>query len=119
MVFAQKSADIKAVSEVVDNLFIAMQNKDAKAIKGLFVPGAQFAAVINPRNGKGDPRTRTNTVENFAQTISGVKGEIIERMPEKDVIFAENLALVLRSGTLPVKVKIIKEESNANSKDSK
>ena len=103
MIFAQKkSHDVKNASEIVDKLFVAMQEKDTQTIKEIFVSDAQFVAVINSRDGKREPRTRSNTVEGFTKGIAGANGEIIERMPNKDVVISGNLALVSGRYTLHV-----------------
>ena len=100
--FAQKSKDIKSSSEVIDKLFVAMQKKDVQLLREVLVADAQFVAVINPRDGKGEPMTRTNTVEGFTKAITGTSVEIIERMPNKDVVISDNLALVSGRYTLHI-----------------
>ena len=77
-----------------------MQKKDAALIKEIFLSDAQFAAVVNPRNGQGEAGTRSNTVEGFIKNISSVQAEIIEKMPNKEIVFAQNMAIVTGRYTL-------------------
>jgi Domain of unknown function (DUF4440) len=95
--FAQnaRNEDIKAASEIPDRLFAAMQAKNAEAIRALFTVEGQLVAVDKPRDGKGISKTRVFTAEAFAKMISEAKGaDFIEKMPNKDVRLAGDLATV-------------------------
>lgn len=95
--FAQTSRneDIKAASEIPDRLFAAMRAKNFEQIRTTFTPEGQLVAIDKPRDGKGISKTRVFTAETFAQAISEAKGaEFIEKMPNKDVRIAGDLAVV-------------------------
>lgn len=100
MTFAQKNNDVKSASELVDKLFVAMQKKDLEVLKEVFVADAQFVAVINSRKANEAPLIRINTVAGFSKSIAGASVEIIERMPIKDVVISDNMALVSGRYTL-------------------
>ena len=89
-----RNEDRKAAAEVPDRLFAAMRAKDADAIRAIFTPEGQLVAVDRPRSGEGLSKTRVFTADAFARTIAEGKGEYIEKMPEKDVQLAGDLAVV-------------------------
>jgi hypothetical protein len=96
-VFAQnaKDEDAKAASKIPDRLFAAMRAKSFEEIRAVFTPEGQLVAIDKPRDGKGVSKTRVFTAESFAKTISEVKGaDFIEKMPNKDVKIAGDLAIV-------------------------
>lgn len=95
--FAQtsKSEDAKAAAEVPDRLFAAMKAKNFEDIRAAFAPEGQLVAIDQPRDGKGVSKTRVFTAESFAKNISEAKGaNFIEKMPNKDVRIAGDLAVV-------------------------
>ena len=95
--FAQTSRneDIKAASDVPDRLFAAMRAKNFEAIRAEFVPAGQLVAIDKPRDGKGVSKTRVFSAETFAKQIAEAQSaEFIEKMPNKDVRLAGDLAVV-------------------------
>jgi hypothetical protein len=96
-VFAQnkQTGDVKSASEVPDRLFAAMKAKNFEEIRAAFTPEGQLVAIDKPRDGKGISKTRVFTAESFAKTISEAKGaDFIEKMPNKDVRIAGDMAMV-------------------------
>lgn len=92
--FAQ-NADVKTASEVPDKLFAAMKAKSFADIRDVFTPEGQLVAIDKPRDGKGISKTRVFTAESFAKQISEAKSaDFIEKMPNKDVKIAGDLAMV-------------------------
>jgi len=92
--FAQ-NADVKTASEVPDKLFAAMKAKSFADIRDVFTPEGQLVAIDKPRDGKGISKTRVFTAESFAIQISEAKSaDFIEKMPNKDVKIAGDLAMV-------------------------
>lgn len=92
--FAQ-NADVKTASEVPDKLFAAMKAKSFADIRGIFTSEGQLVAIDKPRDGKGISKTRVFTAEGFAKQISEAKSaDFIEKMPNKDVKIAGDLAMV-------------------------
>lgn len=90
-----KGVDTKAASETADRLFAAMKAKSFEEIRAVFTPEGQLVAIDKPRDGKGVSKTRVFSAEAFAKMISEAKGaEFIEKMPNKDVKIAGDLALV-------------------------
>jgi hypothetical protein len=95
--FAQnkQNEDLKAASEVPDRLFAAMKAKSFEDIRATFTPEGQLVAIDKPRDGKGISKTRVFTAESFAKNISEAKGaDFIEKMPNKDVRIAGDMAVV-------------------------
>ncbi len=96
-VFAQntKNEDVKSASEIPDRLFAAMKAKNLEEIRAVFAPEGQLVALDKPRDGKGISKTRVFTAESFAKMISEAKGaDFIEKMPNKDVRIAGDMAVV-------------------------
>lgn len=92
--FAQ-NADVKTASEVPDKLFAAMKAKSFADIRDVFTPEGQLVAIDKQRDGKGISKTRVFTAEGFAKQISEAKSaDFIEKMPNKDVKIAGDLAIV-------------------------
>jgi imidazolonepropionase-like amidohydrolase len=79
---------------VADKLFEAMRAKNADAIRALFTAEAQLVAIDKPRNGQGNSTTRVFTADAFAKAIAEAKGDLIEKMPDKDVRAGADFAMV-------------------------
>lgn len=93
-VFAQ-NADLKTASEIPDKLFAAMKAKSFADIRGVFTPEGQLVAIDKPRDGKGLSKTRVFTAESFAKQISEAKSaDFVEKMPNKEVKIAGDLAMI-------------------------
>lgn len=97
---AFKTSDDPAA--IPDLLFTAMRGKDQEKIRGLFLPEGQLVALDKPRDGQGPSTSRVFSAESFAKNIAGVKGEIIERMPQKKVEISGDLAVVSGRYTLHI-----------------
>ncbi|MBC7901095.1 MAG: DUF4440 domain-containing protein [Saprospiraceae bacterium] len=93
VVTAQTPQEAEAAA-VADRLFAAMKEKNADAIRSLFTAEGQLIAIDKPRTGEGISKTRVFSGETFAKTISEAKGDLIEKMPHKDVRIDGDLALV-------------------------
>jgi len=93
--YIEKPTPQQEAAAVADNLFAAMQAKNADAIRALFITEGQLVAVDKPRNGEGISKTRTFTADAFAKMIAEGKGEYIEKMPEKEVKINGDFALVV------------------------
>lgn len=93
-IFGQ-NADVKTASEIPDTLFAAMKAKSFADIRDVFTPEGQLVAIDKPRDGKGISKTRVFTAESFAKQISEAKSaDFIEKMPNKEVKIAGDLAMV-------------------------
>ncbi|HEY0049479.1 MAG TPA: amidohydrolase family protein [Pyrinomonadaceae bacterium] len=92
--FIEKPNPQQEAAAVADKLFEAMRAKNADAIRALFTAEGQLIAVDKPRGGEGISKTRVFTADAFAKMISEAKGELIEKMPEKDVKISGDFALV-------------------------
>lgn len=101
-----KADDAKDAAEVPDKLFTAMKEKNAEAIRGLFVDGGQLVAIDKPRSGQGLSKTRVFKGEAFAKAISESKDDYIEKMPDKKVDVNGDFAVVYGRYTFYVGEKL-------------
>lgn len=98
----------------VDRLFDAMKAKDADAIRELFLPNGQLTAVDKPKTGEGLSTFRNFSADTFAKMIAGSSaGELIEKMPEKDVRVYGDAAVVTGRYTFNVGEKFSHCGTNA------
>jgi SnoaL-like domain len=90
-----KSDDSKAASEIPGKLFAAMKEKNADAIRSLFMAEGQLVAIDRPRTGEGLSKTRVFTADAFAKLIAEAKApEFIEKMDKTKVEIFGDMALV-------------------------
>jgi hypothetical protein len=90
-----KSEDAKNAAEIPGRLFAAMKEKNAEAIRALFLAEGQLVAIDKPRTGEGLSKTRVFTADAFSKLISEAKAtELIERMPQPEVKLFGDLAIV-------------------------
>jgi imidazolonepropionase-like amidohydrolase len=91
----EKPTEQQAAAAVADKLFEAMRMKNADAIKAAFLENGQLTALDKPKSGEGFSTTRNYSADAFAKLISESKGgEIVEKMPEKDVRIYGDAAVV-------------------------
>lgn len=88
---SEKSDAAKEALAVVNQLFAAMQAKDAQAIRALFSAEGQLTATQR-RNGQ--PSLRVSTGEAFAKLIIETKGVLKERMYKPEAVVSGDLVLV-------------------------
>jgi hypothetical protein len=94
-VFPQAAAKVSDdPSAIPGMLFAAMRAKSADGIRAVFIPEGQLVAIDKPRDGKGISKTRVFTADAFAKMIAGAPGDFIEKMGEKDVKIAGDMAMV-------------------------
>lgn len=92
---AQSADDESAAIDVVNQLFAAMQAKDAERIRSVFSTDGQLVAIDKPRDGKGVSKTRVLSGEAFATMIASNKGpDYIEKMPSPEARVTGDLAVV-------------------------
>ncbi len=91
----EKPSEEQNAGAVADKLFEAMKAKNADAIRATFLAGGQLTALDKPRTGEGLSTTRNYSADAFAKLISEAKGgELIEKMPEKEVRIYGDAAVV-------------------------
>jgi hypothetical protein len=90
-----RSDDSKTAAAIPDKLFAAMKEKNAEAIRALFMPEGQLVAIDRPRSGEGLSKTRVFTADSFAKLIAEAKApEFIEKMDKTKVEIFGDMALV-------------------------
>jgi hypothetical protein len=98
-----KRDDSKAASEIPGKLFAAMKEKNAEAIRALFMPEGQLVAIDRPRTGEGLSKTRVFTPDAFSKLIAESKApEFIEKMDKTKVEIFGDMALVFGRYTFHV-----------------
>ena len=101
-----RSDDSKTASEIPGRLFAAMKEKNADAIRALFMPEGQLVAIDRPRSGEGLSKTRVFTADSFAKLIAEAKApEFIEKMDKTKVEIFGDMALVYGRYTFHVGAK--------------
>lgn len=103
---SSRSDDSKTASEIPGKLFAAMKEKNAEAIRALFMPEGQLVAIDRPRSGEGLSKTRVFTADSFAKLIAEAKApEFIEKMDKTKVEIFGDMALVYGRYTFHVGAK--------------
>jgi formylglycine-generating enzyme required for sulfatase activity/ketosteroid isomerase-like protein len=90
-----KTDDVAEAAAIPNKLFAAMREKNADAIRALFMPEGQLVAIDKPRDGQGLSKTRVFSADAFAKAIAGAKApEFIEIMEHPKVEIFGDMALV-------------------------